>query len=129
MAPVHAEAHAPILRKVALWAALVGCAIGLGACGLRDDPYAGQTAVPLPTPTGTRQAVAEENLLHLWPLTVDHGTIECRDGQYAVFIAPDQKEYALNEAAEKKGYQAIDSIRRPKVSLGALRGHALALCE
>jgi hypothetical protein len=129
MATLRAHVHAQNLRKVALWTALVGCAIGIGACGLHDDPYAGQTAVPLPTPTGTRQAVAEENLLHLWPLTVDHGTIECRDRQYAIFIAPDQKEYALNEAAEREGYQSIDRIRRPKASLGALRGHVLALCE
>jgi hypothetical protein len=98
------------------------------------DPQAGESVVPLPSPEGSRQPIARENLVHLWPLTVDHGTIECRDGNVAVFVDPNGKAYALNRNAEDAGLADIDPIRREseggwQVSLGALRSHALALCQ
>lgn len=104
------------------------CLLAAAGCGPDKGPYAGRTAVPLPKPSDTRQSIDESNLLHLWPLTVDHGTIECRDRQYALFIAPDGTEYGLNEVATRKGYPSIEKIHRAKVSLGALRSHTLALC-
>ena len=45
------------------------------------------------------QRISEKNLGYTWPLTVDHGTAECREGDQAVFTAPDGTTYALNDRA------------------------------
>lgn len=118
--------------------------IGVASCGaLMISAYGGgagakeasqSSAVPLPEPTSNKQAVASENLGSLWPFTVDHGTIECRAGVQAVFVAPDGKAYALNDKAEEAGVTGIEPLRAKgsggdKVSLGAVRSRALRLCE
>lgn len=119
----------------------LGCAVAaafvlaLGACsggGGRADPVV-DSPVPLPAPNGASQQVGEENLAHLWPLTVPRGTMECRKGDQAVFVAPDGQTYALNDRASSAGYQSIEPIRADgsggdKVSLGSLRSKALGLC-
>ncbi|BCJ44153.1 hypothetical protein GCM10010168_09660 [Actinoplanes ianthinogenes] len=103
-------------------------AAGCGA-GTRDaDP-----AVPLPAPSSTTQQVAAENFGHLWPLSVDHGTIECRPGTQAVFVTADGTEYALNGKAEQAGIRSVDDIRAQgsgagDVSTGALLTQAMKLC-
>jgi hypothetical protein len=71
--------------------------------------------------------------VHLWPLTVDRGAIECRKGEQTVFIDESERAYALNRKAEDAGVRKIDGIRRRteggwQVSLGAMRSRALALC-
>ncbi|MFI9406675.1 DUF2511 domain-containing protein [Nocardia sp. NPDC052316] len=92
------------------------------------------TPVPLPEPTSSSQPVASENLGYLWPFTVDRGTIECRAGDQAVFVAPDGKPYALNENAEQAGVPSIEPLRADgsdgdKISLGAVRSRTLQLCR
>ncbi|MFB8273970.1 DUF2511 domain-containing protein [Nocardia colli] len=112
------------------------CALMISACGggAGVKEAAGSSSVPLPEPTSNRQAIASENLGSLWPFTVDHGTIECRAGVQAVFVAPDGKAYALNDNAEQAGVTAVEPLRAKgsggdKVSLGAVRSKALRLCE
>lgn len=123
----------------ARWRALGGaavllCLLGTG-CGDGEGPVSGHTSpVPLPSTTGTAQAVSSENFAYLWPLSVDHGTIECAAGEQAVFVAPDGARYALNENAEAAGVQSIEPLRtgmpgKDKISLGALRSRALGLCH
>jgi hypothetical protein len=94
---------------------------------------ANKTPVPLPSPSGSRQEISDANLAYLWPLTVDHGTIECLPSDHAVFVAPDSKTYALNNRAKEAGYPPITPIRAKGsgggyISLGALLGDTLKLC-
>ncbi|MET9026161.1 DUF2511 domain-containing protein [Nocardia sp. NPDC004168] len=103
-----------------------------GGSGAKDPDH--PNPVPVPEPTSNSQAVASENLGYLWPFTIAHGTIECRAGEVAVFVAPDGKAYALNERAEQAGLASIEPLRAngaggDKISLGALRSRALALCK
>lgn len=125
----------PKSRFAAVTAVAVGIATVLvGGCGTAaPGQNSARTPVPLPSPTGTSLAIDESNLLYLWPLSVDHGMIECRDGRKAVFVAPDGKVYALNREADDAGYADIAPLREKAttgadVSLGALRSHALGLC-
>ncbi|MFI6171880.1 DUF2511 domain-containing protein [Nocardia sp. NPDC051052] len=106
----------------------------ISACGGGGEGAAQPSPVPLPEPTSSRQAVASENLGSLWPFTVDHGTLECRAGVQAVFVAPDGKSYALNDKAEQAGVAGVESLRAKgsggdEISLGAVRSRALRLCE
>jgi hypothetical protein len=110
---------------------LMGVTSGCGA-GSRNP--AQSSPVPLPAPTTTSQQISRENLAYLWPLTVEHGTIECRAGEQAVFVAPDGKTYALNDTAKADGAADIAPIQatgadHSTISLGALRGKALELCN
>ncbi|MFI5493474.1 DUF2511 domain-containing protein [Actinoplanes sp. NPDC051859] len=109
-------------------AAVLLAATGCGA-GTRDAA----PAVPLPAPSSTAQQVSAENFGHLWPLSVDHGTIECRPGTQAVFVAEDGTEYALNGKAEQAGIRSVDDIRAQgssasDVSIGALLTRTMKLC-
>lgn len=111
------------LPVVAVTATMAGC-----------KPEGSGEPVPLPSATGTAQAIAKENLEYLWPFSVDNGTIECREGKYALFVAPDGTAYALNREASRKGFDDIDPIRRNnrggiRISLGAVRSKALELCS
>ncbi|MEV6562026.1 DUF2511 domain-containing protein [Nocardia sp. NPDC051756] len=118
---------------------LVGIVCGaltISACGggSGTKEAAQSSSVALPEPTASSQAVASENLGSLWPFTVDHGTLECRPGVQAVFVAPDGKAYALNDKAEEAGVAGVEPLRAKgaggdRVSLGAVRSRALRLCE
>jgi len=106
----------------------------VSGCGAGTRNTASASPVPLPAPIGTSQQISRDNLTHLWPLTVDHGTIECRANDQAVFIAPDGNTYALNDKAKTNGAENIELIRaagadHSPISLGALRTKALALCS
>ncbi len=109
-------------------------AVLLAGCGTASPGEdSGRTAVPLPPATGASQPISEKNLLYLWPFTVDHGVIECRGGNQTVFVSPEGKAYALNQEATTAGIPDVGPLRRGgtgggKVSLGAIRSHALALC-
>jgi Protein of unknown function (DUF2511) len=94
-------------------------------CGPDGTP----AAVPLPSPIGGEQPIARANLAHLWPLTVDSGTLVCRSGSEAVFVADDGTAYALNEQAAQHGYSDIAALATPGAHLGALRSIALRLCD
>ncbi|GAA3137913.1 hypothetical protein GCM10010466_31020 [Planomonospora alba] len=125
-ASARAAAAAPILA---------GAALLLTACGGsgQADP-ATREPVALPSPTAAAQQVSERNFGYTWPLTVDHGTAECRDGDRAVFTAPDGTTYALNERAREAGYAAVDPVRLSgegggKVSLGPLLSRTMKLCR
>jgi hypothetical protein len=126
--------HMNMARKTLLSVAAVAVTALLAGCGaVGMDPEAGKSPVPLPSPNGNRQAIAKENLVHLWPLTVDRGSIECRKDEQTVFVDESGKAYALNRKAEDAGVPKIDGIRREseggwQVGLGAMRSHALALC-
>nr|ADK32550.1 putative lipoprotein signal peptide-containing protein [Microbispora corallina] len=115
-------------------AGLLAAALLLAGCtgGGRADP-AHRSPVPLPSPTSSKQDISEANLAYLWPLTVDHGTIECLPSDNAVFVAPDGTTYALNDRAEKAGHPPITPIRAKGsgggyISLGALLSTTLNLC-
>lgn len=108
--------------------------LSLAACGGggRSDT-GGDEPSPLPSPTATKQVISEKNLGYMWPLTVDRGTAECRDGDQAVFTVPDGTTYALNERARKAGYDDIAPVRATgeggdKVSLGVLLSRTMKLC-
>src|ERR1035437_1045237 len=64
----------------------------------------------LPSPAGSQQAISRANLAHLWPLTVEAGTLTCHDRQDALFVAPDGTAYALKDQASQDGYPSIDKI-------------------
>ncbi|WP_378737536.1 DUF2511 domain-containing protein [Nocardia brasiliensis] len=127
-----------MISQVRGWLAVgvVCVAMTISACGSgggAKDP-AHPSPVPLAEPTSSSQAVAGENLGYLWPFTVDRGTIECRAGAEAVFVAPDGKSYALNDKAEQAGLPSVEPLRATgssgdEISLGALRSRALQLCE
>ncbi|WP_223885305.1 DUF2511 domain-containing protein [Nocardia colli] len=111
-------------------------ALTISACGGGSGPKdpAHPSPVPLPEPTSSSQAIGSENLGYLWPFTVDRGTIECRAGEQAVFVAPDGKAYALNDKSEQAGMPSIEPLRASgsggdKISLGALRSRTLQLCQ
>ncbi|MFJ4569957.1 DUF2511 domain-containing protein [Streptomyces sp. NPDC098085] len=122
--------------RYAAASALTGLALlTLVACGGsgRSEP-ATTDPVPLPSPTATKQQISEKNLGYTWPLTVDHGTAECRGGDQAVITAPDGTTYALNERARDAGYDDIAPVRLSgdggeKVSLGSLISRTLKLCK
>ncbi|WP_433341479.1 DUF2511 domain-containing protein [Streptomyces sp. CA-253872] len=126
-------------RARTVTAALVGFLLlmltSCGGGGSGSEPHSGSSApVPLPSPTSTKQALNEKNLGYMWPLTVDHGTAECRKGEQAVFQAPDGTTYALNERAKEAGYADISAIRASgdgggKVSLGVLLSRTMKLCR
>ncbi|MBF6228500.1 DUF2511 domain-containing protein [Nocardia abscessus] len=120
----------------ALLTCLIAGALASSACGGGSGPKnpAHPTPSPLPPPTSNSQAIRSENLGYLWPLTVDHGTLECRPGDQAVFIAPDGSAYALNGNASDAGVADIEPLRatgagNDKISLGAMRTKALTLCH
>lgn len=124
-------------RSSRRWAVTVGGALVMGVasgCGAGSGNPTSTAPVPLPTPITSSQQISRENLAYLWPLTVDRGTIECRAGDQAVFVAPDGRTYALNDTARAGGTADIEPIRatgadHSKISLGALRSEALGLCD
>jgi hypothetical protein len=112
---------------VAVTAALLATA----GCGAGREDSAG--TVPLPAPSATTQQVSSANFGHLWPLSVDHGTVECRPGTQVVFVTADGTEYALNGRAEEAGIASVEPIRADgagpgKISTGALLTAAMKLC-
>lgn len=122
---------APALLALAMALAL----LGLTSCGGggRAEPATKQP-VPLPSATAATQRMSENNLGYLWPLTVDHGTAECRGGGQAVITVADGTTYALNERARKAGYRDIAPVRLTgdnggKVSLGSLLSRTMKLCR
>jgi hypothetical protein len=121
----HNQLWAPALAAVLLCALLAGCRGG-------NSTESG-TPVPLPLPQGNSQHISAKNLVHLWPLTIQEGTIRCLHGVDAVFEASGGKTYALNRRAKQDGYADIGPIRfrdhGHKVSLGALRSSATRLCK
>jgi hypothetical protein len=115
---------------------LIAGTLATSACGGGSGPKdpAHPVPSPLPTPISSSQAISSENLGYLWPLTVDRGTLECRPGDLAVFIAPDGTAYALNDNASTAGIASIEPLRATgaggdKISLGAIRSKTLALCH
>lgn len=122
-------------RRIAV-STLTGVALlALTACGGSGLSEPATTdPVPLPSPTATKQEVSEKNLGYTWPLTVDHGTAECRQGDQAVITVPDGTTYALNDRARDAGYADIAPVRLSgdggdKVSLGTLISRTLKLCK
>jgi hypothetical protein len=120
------------------WAAIFAVSVAIigvvSGCGAGSRNPAHSSPVPLPKPTTNTQQISRENLAYLWPLTADHGTIECRAGNQAVFVAPDGKAYALNDTAKAGGAADIAPLQatgadHSKISLGALRSKALELCN
>jgi Protein of unknown function (DUF2511) len=120
-----------VTRSTAVPALAVAVLLTAGGCGAGTrDASATQ---PLPSPTSTSQQVRAENFGHLWPLSVDQGTLECRPGTQVIFVATDGTEYALNGKAEQAGIRSVDEIRidgsgNGKVSLGSMLSKAMKLC-
>ncbi|WP_051021278.1 DUF2511 domain-containing protein [Nocardia araoensis] len=119
-----------------LAACAIAGALATSACGGGSGPKHPAHPIPsaLPAPTSSSQAISSQNMGYLWPLTVDHGTLECRPGDQAVFIAPDATVYALNDNAANAGFADIEPLRATgaggdKISLGALRSKTLGLCH
>lgn len=114
-------------------AVLAAVTLSITSCAAGRAQPGAASPVPLPTPTGSEQAISTANLGYLWPLKVKHGKIACRPGTQAVFIAPDGKAYALNDRASTR-YPSIDPLRENGaggtfISLGAMRSDALRLCS
>jgi hypothetical protein len=96
----------------------------LAACQQSDL----SAATPLPSPSRGEQQISRSNLVHLWPLTVDDGTLLCRGQKDALFRATDGTEYAVNEQAKRDGYPSIRALQSPGSHIGALRSLAVGLC-
>jgi hypothetical protein len=123
-----------IISKTAILTVGLAASLALVTACESGSNTSDATPVPLPPPSGTTQPISEQNLVHLWPLNVDHGTIECRNSKDAIFVAPDHKVYALNKEAENSGVPSIEPLRRTgadggKISLGSLLSNAMALCK
>ncbi|MFF3677333.1 hypothetical protein ACFYYS_25560 [Streptomyces sp. NPDC002120] len=104
----------------------------LAACG--EAVSDADKPVPLPSPTGTSQEVRKENLVHVWPLTVDRAVMECRGGDQAVVTVPDGTVYALNDRAAAAGYADPRPVRAKgengdEISLGPMLSRTLKLCR
>jgi hypothetical protein len=131
-----ADQLTPPRRRAHLVLALMagaGLSVALAGCGAGASTPAQTSPVPAPKAVGSTQQISNQNLGYLWPLSVDHGMIECRAGNQAVFTAPDGKTYALNNQASLAGFAAITPIRTKgaaggNIGLGSLRSHALRLC-
>jgi|GEM_PF-613152 len=124
-------------RQLVAGAALLSILLTVGACdgdgAGRTDPDAEHPRSTEPATDG-QQLIWKEDLSRIWPLTVPDGTIECRQTAQAVFTAPDDTTYALNDRAQHAGYPSIDPLRAKnadgdKISLGALRSKAMSLCS
>jgi hypothetical protein len=117
-------ATAAVLAMTALLTAMT-------ACGATNTDFDSSVA-PLPDAHGNRQPISQANLNHLWPLTVDHGTLTCRVDEAgdaeALFVTADDTSYALNTAAQDAGFPHIDPLRNG-TALGAMRSLALKLCR
>lgn len=121
------------MSRIANVAGFLAAAFVLTACGSGTRNPASTSAVPLPPPTSSRQAVTQANFGYLWPLTVDSGTLECHSADQVVFVAPDGKSYALNDKAAAAGVPAIEPLRKEgstggKISLGSLLSTGVGLC-
>ncbi|MGW1145062.1 DUF2511 domain-containing protein [Streptomyces sp. NPDC002454] len=122
-------------RTVVPTSVLVGGALlVLAACGGGRAEPATKHPVPLPSPTAAAQRMSEENFGYAWPLTVDHGTAECRRGEQLVFTVPSGTTYALNDRARAAGYRDIEPVRADgdrgdKLSLGTLVSTSMRLCQ
>lgn len=134
--PPTANSRRSAINRCAATVALAGLAmLALPACGGSGRTQPDTTdPVALPSPTTTAQRISEKNLGYTWPLTVDHGTAECREGDQAVFTAPDGTTYALNDRAREAGYRDIGPVRATgdggdKISLGTLLSRTLGLCR
>ncbi|CAL9650208.1 hypothetical protein SUDANB105_06604 [Streptomyces sp. enrichment culture] len=132
--PDGARGTAPSGPRALVGVALIVCCL-VTACGGsgRSDP-ATTDPEPLPSPTSATQEISEKNLGYTWPLTVDHGTAECRGDNEAVFTAPDGTTYALNDRARDAGYRSIEPLRAAgddgdPISLGSLLTKTLKLCQ
>lgn len=121
-------------RRAVLLALTLGVTCAVSGCGASGNPDPlTKDPQPLPAAQGATQRIGQQNLGYLWPLTVQSGTLECRAGTQAVFVA-DGRSYALNREAEAAGAQDIEGLRADNgsgghPSLGALRSHALQLCS
>jgi len=120
------------MRRLIPHVALVGVLL-VTACGAGRSSSSGPVQ-PMPARSGNIQPVAAVNLGHLWPFSVDHGTLSCQGSDEALFIAPDGTKYALNDKALQAGFLKADPIRAKgasgsQVSLGAVSSDALALCD
>jgi hypothetical protein len=134
--PACRRGSGPRPRRTALLTTLTAAAaLLLAACGGSGTSNpASSHPEPLPSPTSTAQRMSAKNLGYTWPLTVDHGTAECRKGTQAVFTAPDGTVYALNDRARDAGYRDIGPLRAKgdggdPISLGSLLGKTLKLCK
>lgn len=100
--------------------------IALAGCGRSETAQ----PIPLPSPIGNEQAISQANLVHLWPLSIDAGTLTCRAHQDALFLTSDGTAYALNGRAAEHGYLDISAIQNQGAPpLGAMRSLALGLCD
>jgi hypothetical protein len=113
--------------RVALATAVAVTALATTLAGFGPDDTS--APVSLPSPAGSQQAISRANLAHLWPLTVEAGTLTCHNRQDALFVAPDGTAYALNDQASQDGYPSIDKISDNGKPLGAMRSLALGLCQ
>ena len=87
-----------------------------------------QTAIPL----SSRPGYVSRTTMSDWPLTIDEGRVACERAQAVIFIAPDDRAYAVNapakgQAADRK-WAAIETIAVPGASLDALIDAGLARC-
>lgn len=129
---------AVVVVTALLLLAFVGWDAGVG-------PFAPMFEKPAPKVEKVSQPVAKEQFRHVsraefesagheWPLTVDHGTIECRNHR-AAFVDPTGRRWALNGTAQKY-LPKIEPIWREnpvipgtRVNLGQLTSAAVELCD
>lgn len=114
---------------------LFGFVICAGLFSTGDRPNLGaRRDGPGPASTG-RIVVSRDQFGDEWPLTVERGEVECMDGFIAVFHQ-NAKTWALNGAAQTRGYPEIDPIWRDnpavpgtKINIGVLTELALQQCD
>lgn len=78
--------------------------------------------------------VTKADLGDQWPLTVDHGELECQDPGSVLFTSPDGQVYAVNGTAKDHTDAAditaiwADADYGLKVDIGPLLDRGRALC-
>lgn len=97
----------PARTLLRLVVAGLACAIA-AACG-RGGPA--PIADPIPDlPLTQQRAVERTDFDHQWPFSVGKGTLGCAAG--ALLFRHEGKTYALDEAAESRGFARLDPIWR-----------------
>ena len=114
---------------------LFGIVVCAGLFSTRDRPNLRERRDAPGGASTRRVAVSRDQFGDEWPLTVEIGEVECIDGFVAVFHQ-NGKAWALNGAAQTRGYPEIDPIWRDnpsipgaKVDIGVLTELALKQCE
>ena len=127
--------NSPLAVGCAAIFALFGFVVCAGLLNNGDQPNDANPGDASGDASTRRVPVSREQFGEKWPLTVEKGEVECIDGFIAVFHH-EGKTWALNGAAQSRGYPEIELIWRDnpsipgfKINIGPLIDLALKQCK